>query len=163
MKHFFSLGVLLLLSSFCFAQQVPSKDINDSSEELVFAFKETTALEDAQFLLHRQTFYGYQSYETYGGEKLSFYKVNELVKSVPGNASLTKKSMIWHIVSLVGIGGTIGAFAWGAASQSDTQRALAVPAGIALFSFSFVSSTIRESYQARAVDNYNLFLLGLER
>ncbi len=75
---------------------------------------------------------------------------------------MVKKSRFWNVMVLSSLGaGLASALVVPYLSDNEDVQTLGVAGGVVFFCTMMISGFARDSYQARAVDRYNIHVLGL--
>lgn len=113
-------------------------------------------------IVHQEGFLNFDKFEFFDGTKIKRSDLNDVLCTAPENERLVKKASFWNGVGIAGSIAFIGGLA-GACLIENDYAALACSAVSLAGAVSIVLSFRGIYYQTRAVDNYNLYALGLER
>lgn len=113
-------------------------------------------------IVHQEGFLNFDKFEFLDGTKIKRSDLNDVLRTAPENERFVKKASFWNGVGIAGSIAFIGGLA-GACLIENDYAALACSAVSLAGAVSIVFSFRGIYYKARAVDNYNLYALGLER
>ena len=115
-------------------------------------------------IIHEGSLLGLYDYKLYNGTKLSFNEVNKLVGRVPENIPVMQTSNIWRGITF-GLLGVAGAAVVTEIVGLETDKEWVQDTGIITFLASIpcfcTTALISEGYRAKAVENYNLYIMGI--
>ncbi len=152
---FLIISLLLCFPSFCYGQE--DEVVQDKSVCIDRQF------DFSNLLIHQDSLTGFHSYQYIDGTKFSYWAVNKILKNLEVNRPLLKKTKFWEIMTYVSIGVGVGTVC-GVPHFTDNEdiHTLSIAGGIVCFCSMVMFSHFRDSYQSRAVDNYNLYILQLD-
>lgn len=115
-----------------------------------------------QMIVHQEGIWNYHKFEFLDGTKIKGSALNDVLRSAPENEQLIKKTDFWKAVGIAG--GLVLAGGIAGMCFTDNDTALLALSAVSLGgAFSVVLSARGVYYRTRAVDNYNLYALGLKR
>ncbi len=147
--------ILLIQATYIFSQNYEQAENN-------------SALDYSNILVQQSSFFNLTEFETVYGEKLSNKELLSRLKLVPENSDLLKKERLFRVLdySFIGLsfmGWTATTF--GSQINNGKQGELIEDIGsimmVSSLCFALLSGNIAVSKRQRAVDNYNLYILGL--
>lgn len=120
-------------------------------------------------LVHQDGFWNLYDYQFVDGEKVSFKNLNEILWTVLGNESVMKKEKGFRVAdySLLGLavascGVNLVYNLWGDDwAYSDQIKTISGLTCLGSLLGSFFCGEISLGYRQKAVDNYNLYVLGV--
>jgi hypothetical protein len=150
MKHFFVLGFIAFMASGLFAQTDNSPPEQDSS----------------QLVLRIDNWFSFYDYQLFDGTALKRKDVNALIKTVPENTGLLRQKTGLFIANVsfatLAFSGLMAAFLY---PRDSPNANIVFRAGMLIGFFSLTVEGITyqwgEDVLQRAVDNYNLSVMGI--
>lgn len=147
MKKKLILFLFLIISSLGFSEEVLSK---------------------GDYLIHTDSFMNLSIYETVDGNKLSMKELCNVISMVPDNKQIMRKEKFWRSAgsTLIGISvAALGMYVSTSLSENQDYNKIVEPASLITFGCSLlgamVAGNISCSKRLKAVDNFNLYVMGI--
>ncbi|MBR4448866.1 MAG: hypothetical protein IKS30_01540 [Treponema sp.] len=135
----------------------------------LFCESESVAdVEDNQkcsIIIHRDGILDTFNYQFLDGKKISSSELDRILINVEGNKGLIAKKNLWQGATwcLAGCVCSSIAINWYAYDKGWSNMVNnSIACGIGAFCAMYLSSTISQGYRAKAVDNYNLYVMGIK-
>ena len=165
MKKFISILILALSFSLYAQENAPNTEGSSAQNaDVVFDTKSLSSDSVPPLVLHRGGIFNVYGYKLLSGENLSYGELNKLLKTVPENKSLLFKKNIWQGLDYAFVAGfcaSVAVTAYANHKDWENMRYYGAASGVGCFVFAICSGMIAQSYRARAVDNYNLSVMGI--
>lgn len=163
MKKLLSFITLCLISVSLFAQSADSESNEAQSGEITFNVNSENSTVP-QLVIHRGGLFDLNQYKLLDGTKLSSVELNKMLKTIPENESLLRKKNFWMGADFVFCAGAVASLAMNMYANNKGWENATYYSAVSCFSclaFAACSGLFAHSYKARAVDNYNLSVMGI--
>ena len=151
--------LIALLSFTVYAQEA------DSKSEPTFDSKALESANVSQLILHHKGVIGVATYDLLDGTRLSNRDLNKILRTVPENGSLLTKKNVWTAICVAFNVGLVAGVTMSAYATSKDWTVMAHNSAMAAIGCAALAETcniVAHSYKARAVDNYNLRVMGIQ-
>lgn len=119
----------------------------------------------SSIIIHRGGILDTFNYQFLDGKKISSSELDRILINVEGNKGLIAKKNLWQGATWCFAGCVCSSIAinWYAYDKGWSNMANnSIACGIGAFCAMYLTSTISQGYRAKAVDNYNLYVMGIK-